>query len=330
MNQPDFWLDREKAVLIGRQAEALSSEVSAWQNLLTKIRQLEELIAFAQKENDLSVAETSEKEFSSLEKEFAKLEFTVMFSGVYDDKSAILSIHAGTGGVDAQDWAEMLERMFIRFAERHNWKVEIIDRTVANEAGIKSSALLISGRYAYGYLRSEAGSHRLVRMSPFNADGKRQTSFAKVEVLPELPEDSDVEIREEDLAVDFFRSSGPGGQNVNKTSSAVRLTHKPSGIVVACQSERSQHQNRELAMKMLRGKLADLRQSERNETTAEIKGKHETAGFGNRIRSYVLQPNQLVKDERTGFETSDVQSVLDGNIDEFVEAFLRHKVPTHP
>lgn len=325
MSEPDFWAEREKAADIGRQAEALSTEVEAWTKLLADVRQLEEYISLAQSEADSSIADESEKTYLELQKRFEKLEFTVMFSGPYDERNAILSIHAGTGGVDAQDWAEMLERMFIRFAERHDWKVEIIDRTVANEAGIKNSSLLISGRYAYGYLRSEVGSHRLVRMSPFNADGKRQTSFAKVEVLPELPEDSDIVIREEDLETDFFRSSGPGGQNVNKTSSAVRITHKPSGIVVACQSERSQHQNRELAMKMLRGKLAELRQSERDETNAGIKGKHETAGFGNRIRSYVLQPNQLVKDERSGFETSDVQSVLDGNIDEFVEAFLRHK-----
>jgi len=326
MSQPDFWADREKAASVGRQAESLNSEVSSWQNLLNKVKQLEELIAFAQKENDLSVAEASEKEFANLEKEFSELEFTVMFSGKYDDKNAILSIHAGTGGVDAQDWAQMMERMYLRFCERHNWQTEIIDRTVANEAGIKNVSLLISGHYAYGYLKGEAGSHRLVRMSPFNADQKRQTSFAKVEVLPELPQDSDIEIKEEDLEIDFFRSSGPGGQNVNKTSSAVRLTHKPSGIVVSCQSERSQHQNRELTMKMLRGKLAELQQEERVETTAELKGVHQTAGFGNRIRSYVLQPNQLVKDERTGFETTNFNAVLDGEIDGFIEAYLRKRV----
>lgn len=326
MSEPGFWSDREKAAETGRQAEALDSEVQAWTNLLTETRQLEEFVAFAQNEEDITTAEQSEKAFNELKNRFEKLEFTIMFSGPYDDHNAILSIHAGTGGVDAQDWAQMLERMFIRFGERHNWKVEVIDRVVANEAGIKSSSLLISGRFAYGYLRSEAGSHRLVRMSPFNADGKRQTSFALVEVVPELPEDESIVIKEEDLQIDFFRSSGPGGQNVNKTSSAVRLTHKPTGIVVACQSERSQHQNRELAMKMLRGKLAQLQQSERSDLAASIKGKHTAAGFGNRIRSYVLQPNQLVKDERTGYETADVYSVLDGEIDEFVEAYLRKKI----
>jgi peptide chain release factor 2 len=326
MSEPDFWADREKAAETGKKAEALSNEVESWKSLLLETRQLEEFVAFAETEDDISTIEQSAQQYEELKKRFEKLEFFVKFSGPYDANNAILSIHAGTGGVDAQDWAQMLERMFIRFAERHEWKVEMIDRVVANEAGIKSSSFLISGRYAYGYLKSEAGSHRLVRMSPFNADGKRQTSFALVEVIPELPDDADLVIKDDELEVDFFRSSGPGGQNVNKTSSAVRITHKPTGIVVACQSERSQHQNRELAMKMLRGKLVQLRQSERAEEAASIKGKHTAAGFGNRIRSYVLQPNQLVKDERTGHETADVYSVLDGNIDEFVEAYLRGKI----
>jgi peptide chain release factor 2 len=323
--QPNFWQDQLKAAAIGRRLEALETEVTEWTQLLHETRQLEEYIALAQNEQDTSIGEEAEKQFSALKDRFEKLEFTVMFSGPYDERNAILSIHAGTGGVDAQDWAQMLERMFLRFAERHAWKTEIIDRVVANEAGIKSVSIEIDGHFAYGYLKSEAGSHRLVRMSPFNADGKRQTSFALVEVIPELPEDDTIVIKDDELQIDFFRSSGPGGQNVNKTSSAVRLTHLPTGIVVACQSERSQHQNRELAMKMLRGKLADLKQSDRADLAASIKGKHTAAGFGNRIRSYVLQPNQLVKDERTGYETADVYGVLDGNIDEFVEAYLRLK-----
>jgi len=326
MASPDFWQDQAKAVSVGQEASDLENEVKQWQALLKETRHLEELATMADANEDNSLHDEIEKNLADLTKRFEALEFFVMFSGHYDANNAILSIHAGTGGVDAQDWAQMLERMFIRFAERHNWKVEIIDRVVANEAGIKSSSLLISGRFAYGYLKSEAGSHRLVRMSPFNADGKRQTSFALVEVIPELPEDDNIIIKDDELEIDFFRSSGPGGQNVNKTSSAVRITHKPSGIVVACQSERSQHQNRELAMKMLRGKLAELQQSDRADLAASIKGKHTAAGFGNRIRSYVLQPNQLVKDERTGHESSDVYSVLDGDIDEFVEAYLRKKL----
>ncbi len=279
----------------------------------------------ANEEKDTSISIAAEKSFAALKDRFEKLEFTVMFSGPYDENSAIISIHAGTGGVDAQDWSEMLERMFIRFAERHDWKVEIIDRLVGNEAGIKSVSMSVSGRFAYGYLKSEAGVHRLVRISPFDSEGMRHTSFALLEVLPELPDDDSITINPDDIETDFFRSSGPGGQNVNKTSSAVRITHKPSGIVVACQSERSQHQNRELAMKMLRGKLADLKQSERDEKNSSIKGKHEKAAWGKQIRSYVLQPYQLVKDHRTNFETSDIQSVLDGGLDQFVEAYLRQK-----
>jgi len=325
MNNPDFWSDQKRAADVGRQAENLSSEVGEWEKLLADVRQLEELVALASEEKDASMGDEPTKTFEVLKERFEKLEFFVLFNGQYDEHNSILSIHAGTGGVEAQDWAQMLERMYVRFAEKHNWKVEVIDRLVGNEAGIKNVSLLISGAYAFGYLKGEAGSHRLVRMSPFNADGKRQTSFAKVEVLPELPDDDSILIKDEDLEVDFFRSSGPGGQNVNKTSSAVRLTHKPTGIVVSTQSERSQHQNRELAMKLLRGKLLTLQQSERSELNSELKGKSERAGWGNRIRSYVLQPNQLVKDERTGFEVTDFEFVLDGNLDGFIEAYLRNK-----
>lgn len=327
-SKPDFWQDQSKAVAIGRQIEELESEVNEWKKLLDDTRQLEELITLADNEADASLGDEPVKTLALLEQRFKKLEFFVMFAGPYDENNAIISIHAGTGGVDAQDWTQMLERMFFRFCESHNWQTEIIDRLIGNEAGIKSVSFSVSGRYAYGYLRSEAGVHRLVRISPFDSEGMRHTSFALVEVLPELPDDADLEINSDDLEIDFFRSSGPGGQNVNKTSSAVRLTHKPTGIVVACQSERSQHQNRELAMKMLRGKLITLRQSERDDTTAEIKGKHEKAAWGKQIRSYVLQPYQLVKDHRTNHETADVNSVLDGSIEEFMEAYLRSKAST--
>lgn len=325
-SQPDFWQDRNQAIKVGQDLETLETEVTQWQNLLTKVRQLEELVALASKEGDTTLGDEPVKTFEALKKDLADLEFFIMFSSKYDAASAILSLHAGAGGVEAQDWTEMLERMYLRFAERHGWRAEIIDQVVGNEAGLKSVSLLISGRYAYGYLKGEAGSHRLVRMSPFNADQKRQTSFTKVEVLPDLEDDQTVLIKDEDLEIDFFRSSGPGGQNVNKTSSAVRLTHKPTGIVVSCQSERSQHQNRELAMKMLRAKLASLQQAEREAENKKLKGKHEIAGWGNRIRSYVLQPKQLVKDERTGFEMTDFNAVLDGNLDGFIEAYLRNKV----
>lgn len=325
MGQSNFWNDRERAISVGQEAESLEKEVSAWEKLLTETRQLEELIALSSEQGDTSFEEEARIQFNNLKKQFEELEFFVLFSGQYDSHNAIISLHAGTGGVDAQDWAEMLERMFLRFCEKHNWKVDIIDRIAGNEAGIKSVTFNVSGHYVYGYLQAEAGVHRLVRISPFDAEGMRHTSFALVEVLPELPDDGNIEIKPEDIKMEFFRSSGPGGQNVNKTSSAVRLMHLPTGIVVSTQTERSQHQNRELALKMLRGKLSQLKLEHRAEETAAIKGKHEKAAWGKQIRSYVLQPYQLVKDHRTGFEETDVQSVLDGKIEGFIEAFLRHK-----
>lgn len=328
MSQPDFWNDRERAISVGQEAESLEKEVSGWKKLLQEIRQLEELIALLSEQGDTSIEEEARIQLEKLKKQFEELEFFVLFSGQYDSRNAIVSLHAGTGGVDAQDWTEMLERMFLRFCEKHHWQVEIIDRIVGNEAGIKSVTFNVSGHYAYGYLQAEAGIHRLVRISPFDAEGMRHTSFALVEVLPELPNDGNVEIKPEDIKMEFFRSSGPGGQNVNKTSSAVRLMHLPTGIVVSTQTERSQHQNRELAMKMLRGKLSQLKLEDRAQETATIKGKHEKAAWGKQIRSYVLQPYQLVKDHRTGFEETDVQSVLDGKIEGFIEAFLRYKKTT--
>lgn len=326
MGQPGFWEDRERAIAVGQEAEQLEKEITAWKNLLQETRQLEELIALASEQGDSSLENDASTQYQALQKQFAELEFFVLFSSPYDSHNAIVSLHAGTGGVDAQDWTEMLERMFFRFCERHHWKVEVIERLVGNEAGIKSMTFNVSGHYAYGYLKSEAGVHRLVRISPFDAEGMRHTSFALVEVLPELPDEGTIEIRPEDIKVEFFRSSGPGGQNVNKTSSAVRLMHIPSGIVVSTQTERSQHQNRELAMKILRGKLLQLRLENRAEETAAIKGVHEKAAWGKQIRSYVLQPYQLVKDHRTGFESTDVQAVLDGEIEGFVEAYLRQKL----
>lgn len=328
MNEPSFWDDQERAVEVGKTAEALDQEVLAWQQLLDEVRQLEELIALSQEQGDTSLAEESDKQFFLLKKKFEELEFFVFFSGPYDVSNAIISLHAGTGGVDAQDWTEMLERMFLRFCERHNWKAEIVDRTVGNEAGLKSVTFNVTGRYAYGYLKSEAGVHRLVRISPFDSEGMRHTSFALVEVLPELPDNEGVEIKPEDISVDFFRSSGPGGQNVNKTSSAVRLVHIPTGIVVATQTERSQHQNRELAMKILRGKLHQLSLDSRAEENAVLRGKVEKAAWGKQIRSYVLQPYQLVKDHRTGYEETDVEAVLSGKIEGFVDAYLRSKSKT--
>lgn len=254
------------------------------------------------------------------------MEFFVLFNSKYDIYNAIVSIHAGTGGTDAQDWAQILERMYLRFVEKKNWQAEILDRSMGNEAGIKNVVIKISGRYAYGYLQSEGGVHRLVRISPFDAEAMRHTSFALVEVIPELPDTEDIKIIDEDLKIDLYRSSGPGGQNVNKTETAVRITHKPSGLVVACQSERSQLKNKENALKILRSKLFKLQEEAKEKEEKKLKGDIKRAEWGKQIRSYVMQPYQLVKDHRTNYEESDINNVLDGGIDKFIESYLRNQI----
>ena len=306
----------------------MQREVGDWDKLAAEVRSLEEIAAEAQAANDLSLNDDLTKQYQVLTTQAAQWEFLILFSGPYDQSSAILSIHAGTGGIDAQDWAEMLERMYLRFAEKMNWQVEILDRNPGTEAGIKNDLIRISGRWAYGYLRSEAGVHRLVRISPFDAESLRQTSFALVEVIPELPEAAGMEIKDEDLEYNFSRSGGPGGQNVNKTNTAVRLTHKPTGITVAAQTERSQHQNRERALAILKAKLFALAAEQSLAEVKSIKGQTQKAEWGKQIRSYVLEPYQLVKDHRTNQETSDVNSVLDGNLLPFIEAYLRHALKT--
>jgi peptide chain release factor 2 len=323
MNDPHFWDDREKAVETGREAEEFDKEISEWDDFRKKVTELEELVAVAAKEGDDSFEEEVRRHYEELAARFAKLEFFILFSGKYDLSNAILSVHAGTGGVDAQDWAEMLERMFLRFAEKKGWRAEILDRTVGNEAGIKSATISIRGRWAYGYLKSESGVHRLVRISPFDAEKMRHTSFALVEVIPELPETAEIEVKEADLRVDVYRSSGPGGQSVNTTDSAVRITHKPTGIVVSCQNERSQHQNKETAMKILKSKLFQREEEEREREERKLRGEAQKAEWGKQIRSYVLQPYKMVKDHRTDHETQDVDGVLDGDLDGFMEAYLR-------
>lgn len=322
----DFWNDREKAIVVGRQVEELERETGKWQELKTKITDMEQLTAEAEKEGDVSMNEEITAQYEELKAQLASFEFLVLFSGKYDQNNAIISVHAGTGGVDAQDWAEMLERMFLRFAEKQGWKCEIIDFSPGNEAGIKSVTIEVTGRWAYGYLRSESGVHRLVRISPFDGEGLRQTSFALVEVIPEIEASPDIIIRDEDLEVDTYRASGPGGQNVNKTESAIRIKHKPSGIVVSCQTERSQHQNRENAMKILLGKLIQLQQAETDAEHAKLKGVAQKAEWGKQIRSYVMQPYQMVKDHRTNFEVTDIKAVLDGELAGFMEAYLRKSV----
>jgi peptide chain release factor 2 len=325
MNKSDFWQNQEKAVVIGKRVEELDSEIARWEGLIKEIRELEELVAVGENEKDNSIAAEAIIKYEELKKKFQELEFFVLFSGKFDKNNAIISIHAGTGGVDAQDWAQILERMFLRFCEKKKWKVEIIDRTVGNEAGIKSVMLSIKGRWAYGNLRSENGVHRLVRISPFDSEAMRHTSFALVEVIPELPETEDIELKEEELRIDVFRSSGPGGQSVNTTDSAIRIVHKPTGITVTCQTERSQHQNKETALKILKSKLLKLQDEAKENEELKMRGEAQKAEWGKQIRSYVMQPYKMVKDHRTEYETQGIDDVLDGELDGFVLAYLKWK-----
>jgi peptide chain release factor 2 len=287
---------------------------------LLECEELGEMLAH---EMDESLQEELIARLRKLDDEYLKREFELMFSGAHDASSAIISIHAGAGGTDAQDWAEMLMRMFARYAERKGWTIKLLDESRGGEAGIKSATMMIEGRYVYGNLRSEAGVHRLVRQSPFNSDALRQTSFALVEVIPEINEDVSVEIRPEDLRVDTFMSGGKGGQSVNTTYSAVRIVHLPTKITVTCQNERSQTQNRETAMKILKAKLVLLKEEALAKEKQQLRGEFHSAEWGSQIRSYVLHPYKMVKDHRTEAETSDPEAVLDGNLDQFVEAYLR-------
>jgi len=304
-----------------RRLAELKKVVERWRELEKRVADLDELIPLAEEDDSLQAEIRSEVE--TVASRLDELEFQMAFSGEYDDRNAILAIHAGAGGTESQDWAEMLMRMYLRWAERHGYRTEILDVSPGEEAGVKSVVIAISGDYANGYLKSEHGVHRLVRLSPFDADHARHTSFALVEVMPEAKADIDVKIEPGDLKVDTFRSSGPGGQHMQKTSSAVRLTHLPTGIVVTCQSERSQYRNKEIALRILQARLLELELAKREEEKASLKGKRVAAGWGNQIRSYVLHPYKMVKDHRTDYQTSDVDAVLDGELDGFINAYLR-------
>jgi peptide chain release factor 2 len=309
-----------------RKLNRLQQEVDEWRNLKGRILELLELQQLAQEENDTGLLAELEAAAADVLQRLRRMELEMLLSGEYDDRDAILAIHAGAGGTDSQDWAEMLLRMYLRWAERRGFKTRILDLTPGEEAGIKSAAVEISGPYAYGYAKAEAGVHRLVRLSPFDAAHRRHTSFALVEVMPEVESDMEVSIDEKDLRIDTYRATGHGGQHVNKTESAVRITHLPTGIVVTCQNERSQIQNRETAMKILRARLLELKQRQMEEERARLKGEHKAAAWGNQIRSYILHPYTLVKDHRTDQQTSDVQAVLDGDIDGFIEAYLKWRL----
>jgi len=319
--QPDFWSDQIKAQGIMRQLAERKKLVDRWRGLEKEVKDIAELVSVA--EEDESLWGEIQTEVEGIASRLDGLELEMAFTSGYDSRGAMLALHAGAGGTESQDWAEMLLRMYLRWAERRGYKAEVLDVSPGEEAGIKSVIVEINGDYAYGYLRSEHGVHRLVRLSPFDADYARHTSFVLVEVMPEAESDVEVEIAQEDLKVDVFRSSGPGGQHMQKTSSAVRLTHVPTGLVATSQSERSQHQNKVIALKILQARLLKFELEKRAEERAKLKGKRITAGWGNQIRSYVLHPYKMVKDHRTDYETNDTEAVLDGDLDGFITAYLR-------
>ena len=319
----DFWADNRKAQVHMQHLGALREEVSTWEGIATQLEDLQGLAGLLEEEPDAEMQAEVARSLAEIEQEVEKLQFSLMLSGEHDKKDAIISIHAGSGGVDAADWAEMLLRMYLRWAELHKFRTEIYDYNESEEAGVKSVTVEVTGRYAYGYLRSEIGTHRLIRLSPFDAAHRRHTSFAKVEVMPDIEDTIEITIRPEDLEIDTYRSTGAGGQHVNKTDSAVRMRHIPSGIVVTCQNERSQIQNREVALKLLKARLYELEVKRRAEETAKLKGEFVQADFGTQIRTVTIHPYNIVKDHRTNFESSDTDSYLDGDVDPFIYAYLR-------
>jgi len=323
MMAPDFWNDVQRAQVMSKNEAALRRRLEPWQKLQQGIADAYELV----KLHDASLQTDLEAHYTQLYRTFESLRNELKFSGLYDDHDVIMSIHAGAGGTDAQDWAQMLYRMYVRYAEQHGLSVDVVEESAGDEAGLKSITIELSGGdFTYGKLKGEHGVHRLVRLSPFNADNLRQTSFAKVEVMPKIDAPEDVEIDDKDLKIDVFRSGGHGGQSVNTTDSAVRITHLPTGIVVVIQNERSQLQNRETAMTILRSRLAQLQLEQHADRISELKGPNEQAAWGNQIRSYVLHPYKQVKDLRTRYETSDVDGVLNGSLDGLIDAYLEYSL----
>ncbi|MBI3768817.1 MAG: peptide chain release factor 2 [Deltaproteobacteria bacterium] len=325
VQQPSFWNDHERAQKVQRERAKLRTTLDGWRHQRTELDDAGVFLELALEGDEDALTETRAK-VETAEQGVAALEMQQMLGGEHDAGNAILSIHPGAGGTEAQDWAEILMRMYLRWCERKGYKVQLVDRQEGEGAGIKSVTLTVDGPYAYGYLRAEAGIHRLVRISPFDANARRHTSFASVFVYPDIDDDIEIEVDEADLRVDTYRSSGAGGQHVNKTDSAVRLTHLPTGIVVACQNERSQHKNRSMAMKILRARLYELEMEKQKEKMEVFTKTKKEIGFGSQIRSYVLHPYRMVKDHRTGCESGNTDAVLDGDLDRFIEAYLMQKI----
>ena len=322
MTMPGFYDDQERSQKVYAEMSDLKNKLERFTKLTAQYEDAGTLLEMLEEENDPSLASEGEEAVNEVQKEIDELQLVTMLNGEYDHSNAILTFHAGTGGTEAQDWAEMLYRMYTRWADAHGYKVEVMDVLDGDEAGIKSASMMVKGPNAYGMLKSENGVHRLVRISPFDANARRQTSFSALEVMPEIEDDGEIEIRPEEIEMQVFRSSGAGGQHINKTSSAVRLIHLPTGVVVSCQTERSQFQNRDNCMKMLRAKLAEMKAQQHAEKISDIKGVQMKIEWGSQIRSYVFMPYTLVKDTRTGFETGNIQNVMDGDIDGFINAYL--------
>lgn len=323
MQEQGFWNNLKQAQSITQETKILKDKLERYKNLENRLEDTEVLIELSKEEEDLEVKKDIIRDIEGITKEIERFKIEIMLSGDYDRDNAILTLHAGAGGTDAQDWTEMLLRMYTRWCLSKGYKVDTLDYESGDEAGIKGVTIRVEGEFAYGYLKAEKGIHRLVRISPFNANGKRQTSFASAEVLPELTDDQDIEIRSEDLKLDTYRAGGAGGQYVNKTESAIRITHIPTGIIVQCQSERSQHSNRETALKMLKAKLIDLKERAHKEKVEDLTGELRDIGWGSQIRSYVFQPYTLVKDHRTGAEDGNIGAVMDGEIDLFINEYLK-------